>query len=147
MITIDEYASYDGLGLAQLIRQGDVTAAELRDVALAAIEKQNPHLNAVLQILAEQSSQEIEQGLKQGAFQGVPFAIKEFVLHAAGVRFDLGSRIGQGSVLPHDTELMKRFRSAGLVTVATTQTPEFGFGTTTESLLHGPGSQSVEGRL
>lgn len=138
MISIEEYASYDGLGLAELVERGDVTASELRDAAIAAIEAKNPALNAVLQILKEESSEEIRQGLPQGPFRGVPFGIKEFVLHAAGVRFDLGSRIAEGTVLPHDTALMSRFRQAGLVTVATTQTPEFGFCTTTESVLHGP---------
>ena len=138
MISVEEYASHDGLGLAELIKRGEVTATELRDVAITAIEAKNPALNAVLQVLTEESSKEIDQSLPEGPFTGVPFAIKEFVLHAAGVRLDLGSRIGEGSVLPHDTELMSRFRRSGLATVATTQTPEFGFCTTTEPVLHGP---------
>src|SRR5262249_58391969 len=37
-----------------------------------------------------------------------------------------------------DTELMARFRRAGLVLLGTTQTPELGYNPTTETVLFGP---------
>jgi amidase len=51
MIGFSEYRAYDGIGLAQLVRQGDVSSAELADVALAAIERLNPQLNAVIRMI------------------------------------------------------------------------------------------------
>ena len=43
-----EYTQYDGLGLAELVRKGDVSAAELLDTAMAIIEARNPAINAVV---------------------------------------------------------------------------------------------------
>ena len=43
-----EYASYDGLGLAELVAKGEVKASELVEEAIARIEKHNPSINAVI---------------------------------------------------------------------------------------------------
>ena len=43
-----EYANYDGLGLAELVRNRDVTPGELLDAAIDRIERNNPKLNAVV---------------------------------------------------------------------------------------------------
>ncbi len=137
MVKMSEFANYDGLGLAELVKTGKVTAQELRDASLEAIEALNPKLNAVVSVLADASQKEIDAGLPEGPFRGVPFVIKEMVLHAAGATMQMGSRLAEGLTLPHDTELMARFRKAGLVTVATTTTPEFGFNANTEPVLHG----------
>ncbi|WP_089729932.1 amidase [Candidatus Thiosymbion oneisti] len=137
MVKLSEFADYDGLGLAQLVKSRKVTPQELKDASLEAIEKLNPKLNSVVAVLADQARKEIEAGLPEGPFQGVPFVIKEMIAHAAGVTMQMGSRLTEGLILPHDTELMTRFRKAGLVTVATTTTPEFGFNANTEPVLHG----------
>ncbi len=134
---MSEFAGYDGLGLAGLVKGGDVTPTELKDASLEAIERLNPKLNCIVTVLADQAEREIRAGLPQGPFQGVPFVVKELILHAAGVPMHMGSRLAHGLVLPHDTELMARFRKAGLVTLATTTTPEFGFNANTEPVLHG----------
>ena len=138
MISLKDYCNYDGLGLADLVARGEVTPSELADAAWEAIERLNPELNAVLQVLRQEASAEIAAGLPEGPFRGVPFGIKELVLHAKGVRCDMGSRLAQGYVPAEDSELMARFRRAGLVTVATTQTPELGYNPTTETVLFGP---------
>lgn len=138
MIRMSEFAGHDGLGLAGLVKEGQVSAKELKDASLEAIEELNPRLNSVVTVLADQAEREIEAGLPDGPFQGVPFVLKELVLHAAGVPMHMGSRLAQGLTLPHDTELMARFRRAGLVAVATTTTPEFGYNANTEPALHGP---------
>src|SRR5699024_7436788 len=75
--------------------------------------------------------------LPEGPFKGVPFLIKEMALHAKDIPSSMGSRLAEGMVYPMDSELMARFRKAGLVTVGTTTTPEYGFSAATESVLHG----------
>jgi amidase len=137
MLKMSELADYDGLGLADLVKGGKVTPQELRDASLEAIEKLNPKLNAIVSVLADASQKEIDAGLPDGPFRGVPFVIKEMVLHAAGATMQMGSKLAEGFTLPHDTELMARFRKAGLVTVATTTTPEFGFNANTEAVFYG----------
>ena len=105
---------------------------------MVVISKVNPKLNAVLQKVPATAKAEIAAGLPNGPFTGVPFVIKELVLHAKGVQFDSGSRLEQGTIAEADTELMARFRRVGLILVGTTQTPELGYNPTTETVLHGP---------
>jgi len=138
MLSFDEYARLDGTALAELIRRRDVSAQEVRQVALGAIARFNPSLNAVLEVLADASAAEVAETPAHGAFAGVPFLVKELVLHAAGAPCRMGSRLAQGMSFPADTELMARFRRAGLVTIGTTQTPEFGYCATTEPVAFGP---------
>jgi len=138
MISLSDYTAHDGLGLAELVARKQVKPEELTATALAAIEKVNPKVNAVLQTLPTQAETEIQSGLPQGPFTGVPFLIKELVLHAKGVRCDMGSKFTQGYAPSADTELMARFRRAGLVLLGTTQTPELGYNPTTETVLFGP---------
>jgi len=138
MISRTDYSSYDGLGLASLVARKEVTAKELLDTALAAVAKVNPKLNAVLQTLPEMAAREIAAQAPTGPFAGVPFVIKELVLHAKNVRLDSGCRLAQGAVPAEDSELMARFRRAGLVLIGTTQTPELGYNPTTETVLFGP---------
>jgi amidase len=51
----------------------------------------------------------------------------------------MGSRLTgeSGVTFPHDTELMARFRRAGLATTVLTTTPEMGFNANTEPVVHG----------
>ena len=138
MISLNDYTSHDGLGLAELVARKEVKPEELVAAALEAVAKVNPKLNAVLQTLPAQAATEIRGGLPRGPFTGVPFLIKEIMLHAKNVPFNMGSKLAQGFVSPEDTELMARFRRSGLVLVGTTQTPEFAYGPTTEPQLFGP---------
>lgn len=138
MISLNDYTAHDGLGLAELVARKELQPEELVAAALEAVEKVNPTLNAVLQTFPTQAVAEIRGGLPQGPLTGVPFMIKEFLLHAKHVRCDMGSKLAQGFVVPEDTELMARFRRSGLVLVGTTQTPEFAYSPTTETMLFGP---------
>ena len=135
---LSEYVNYDGLGLAELVRRGEVTPAELKETVLEAIAKVNPELNAVPQLLGDYAQKMIDAGLPDGSFKGVPFLIKELTLHAANIAFSSGCHLLQGRVYPYDSGLMARFRKAGLVFVGTTTTPELGYNCSTESVFHGP---------
>ncbi|HLG62440.1 MAG TPA: amidase [Ktedonosporobacter sp.] len=132
---ISEYSEYDAVGLARLIKSGQVSAQEVQQLARQAILAVNPTLNALVGGLFE----EAPPSSTTGPFAGVPFAIKDLAIHAAGVKTGLGSRLtGEGLVFPHDTDLMARFKQAGLVTLGRTATPEFGFNAATEPVSNGP---------
>jgi len=137
-MNLGEFTKYDGLGLAELVKNKDVLPAELLEMAIKAVEKLNPKLNAVVKIFEENALEEIKQGLPSGAFEGVPFLFKELAIHAKNVPQSMGSRVAENSVFPVDSELMKRFRQAGFVTFGTTTTPEFGYNAATEAVLYGP---------
>jgi amidase len=135
---LSEYTKFDGLGLAELVRRREVKPEELVRTAFSALEAVNPALNAVIGVLRDEARTTLERPLPEGPFTGVPFLVKDLVLHLAGVPTDLGSRLLQGLVFPHDSHLMTRYRQAGLIPIGRTNTPEFGFNATTEPVLHGP---------
>src|SRR5256885_8275251 len=135
MMNISEYIEYDAVGLAQLITSGQVSAQEVQQVARQAIASVNPELNALVGELFDEPL----PYSADGPFAGVPFAIKDLVLHAQGVPTRLGSRLaGQGVPFPYDTDLMTRFKQAGLATLGRTSCPEFGFNASTEPVANGP---------
>ena len=68
----------------------------------------------------------------------MPFVVKDLVLHAAGQKIEMGSRLAKGLVLPHDTRSHGAFPTAGLRTVGRATSPEFGYCPTTENVVHGP---------
>jgi amidase len=58
MISLRDYAAHDALGLAELVASKQVSPQELVDTAIKAIEKVNPKINAVLQILPMQAAEQ-----------------------------------------------------------------------------------------
>ncbi len=138
MTDFKEYDQYDGLGLAELIRTRQVSAAEVCEAAVARIERFNPKLNAVVTPLFELARRTIAQGPPAGAFQGVPFLLKDLLAALAGAPLSFGCRALRDFVPDHDSELVRRFKQTGLVILGKTNTPEFGLVAYTEPDLFGP---------
>jgi amidase len=132
---LSEYVAQDGLGLARLIRDGEVTVDEVLGCARRMIDAVNPRINAVVETYPEPLAGNQDPA---APFRGVPLVIKDLVIHAAGQRCEMGSRLARGLAFPHDTDLMSRFRQAGFRTVARTASPEFGYSPTTETVANGP---------
>ncbi len=131
-MAFSEYADFDGLGLAHLVRRGEVTPLELLEEAIARIEKNNPKLNAIVYKAYDEARAVAKGKLPDGPFKGVPFLIKDINLDVAGWPMTNGSALVAGYVSPEDAELTRRYRSAGMVLAAKTNTPEFGIPGTTE---------------
>ena len=55
MISLHDYTSHDGLGLAELVARKEVTPDELTAAAFEAVAKVNPKINAVLHTLPRES--------------------------------------------------------------------------------------------
>jgi amidase len=133
---MDDFTSLDATAQAELVRRREVKPIELVDAAIGRIERLNPTLNAVVTPLFEQARAAAADP-PDGPFRGVPFLMKDLQATCAGVRHTAGSRLLADFVAPMDTELVTRFRAAGLVIVGTTNTPEFGILPTTEPRLFG----------
>jgi amidase len=135
---LSDYDTYDALGMAELVRRGELSPSQLVEEAIARIERLNPGLNAVIHTMYERGRREAEAGPPDGPFRGVPFLIKDLVAMVAGEPMRAGSRFLRDFVPDHDTELFARYRSAGLVTLGKTNTPELGLTPFTEPALFGP---------
>jgi amidase len=132
-----EWASHDALGLAELVRAGDVTPRELARQAAAAVAALNPRLNAVIEVWDDRVNGLDEGALGDGPFRGVPFAWKDLGTAEAGRVQESGSRLLKGYRVPHENVLATRWKRAGLNPLARTTSPEFGFTMITESTLNG----------
>lgn len=136
-LPLPEYEHYDAVGLAELVRRGDVHPGELLEAAIARSEERNPALNAIVIDLQKQAREAVAAGLPDGPLRGVPFLLKDLHLMLAGTRSTNGSVLFQDQVADHDSVLVERYRNAGLVVFGKTHSPEFGLTATTESSLFG----------
>lgn len=132
------YTRYDAMGLAQLIKNKDVSPTELLQTAIAQAEQENPNINAIITKLYDYGQQQIDQGLPDGPFSGVPFLLKDLLGSLEGTPMSNGSAAYKGSISPSDSEMVARYKSSGLVIFGKTNTPEFGLMGVTEPKAFGP---------
>jgi amidase len=135
---ISEYDRMDGLGLAELVASKQATASELLEEAIARADMVNPALNAIILKDYERARAMAKAPLPAGPFAGVPFLLKDIALQYQGTPTRQGSRFFPAFPSDHDSNLMARFRKAGLVPFGKTNVPEFGLVPTTEGRLYGP---------
>ena len=136
--TFAEYDRFDGLGLAELVKRREVSPRELVTTAIERIEALNPKLNAVIHTLYDDALAAAGTPLGDGPFAGVPFLIKDLLSWYAGAPIRSGSRILDGFIAPHDSEIVRRYRRSGVLILGKTNTPEFGLTPFTEPELFGP---------
>jgi amidase len=138
-MTID-VTHLDATAQAELVKKGDVTAAELVDGAIERIERLNPKLNAVIIPLFDKARAEARAKLEPGPYRGVPFLMKDLVATTAGDPIHNGMQLlkSLGFVAPEDSYLARKLREAGFINLGKTNTPELGLAATTEPLAYGP---------
>jgi amidase len=132
-----EYRRFDAVGLAGLVARGDVSPADLLDVAIARAEKVNGRLNAIVHPMYDLARRRAA-GELEGPFAGVPFLIKDLGQDYEGLPTGSGSRAMRDHVAPSHSMVVERWLAAGLVIFGKTSTPELGTKGVTESVATGP---------
>ena len=125
---------------ARLVREGGVTARELVEASLAAIESLDGELNAFVHLTADEAlaaADQVQAGDPR-PFAGVPIAIKDLLALTAGVPTRFGMRASGDYVPSEDSHTYRRLRESGLIMVGKTSTPELGILPVTEPELFGP---------
>jgi amidase len=138
VLSLTEYADHDAVGLAELVRGGEISAVEVVDTALAAIAALNPQLNAVINVMEDEARAQVAALAPGAPFGGVPILLKDLGLSYAGVATNSGSRLLRDWIRGYDSEILKRWKGAGLVALGKTNTPEMGQAATTEPVTEGP---------
>ena len=138
MTTFPDYHNYDGLGLANLVRTKQISPVELVEEAISRIEEHNPKINAVIYRMYDQARKSARGALPEGSFTGVPFLLKDMHATVEGVPTSCGTRLLKNIPQPHDSEIVRRYRAAGLVFLGKTNVPEFGLLPYTEPEAFGP---------
>src|SRR5580692_1576355 len=132
-----EYGNYDAVGLAELVRKKQVSARELLDEAIARTAKVDPEINAVVVKHYDYAQRQIDRGLPDGPFTGVPFLLKDLDI-LEGTVTTFGASVYKDNVADHSSTLAQRFLNTGVTIFGKSSSPEFGLLPTTESRLFGP---------
>ncbi len=123
----DEWAKHDALGLAERVQRGEVTPAELARQTAAGIAKVNPQLSAVVEVFDDLVNEPTRDGMNpDGPFAGVPYLMKDLGPTLKGRLQEMGSLLMKGHRATADSNLTRRIKQAGLNIIGRTTTPEFG---------------------
>ena len=132
------YRSSDGVAIAAAVRSGEVSAPEIAEAAIRAIEALNPALNAVIHTRYDIGRAMAAAVSPDAPLAGVPFLLKELATNWAGVQATSSSRFLRDQIAPADNEIARRIRAAGLVMLGKTNAPENGWSIGCEPALYGP---------
>ncbi|MGO4713400.1 amidase [Bradyrhizobium sp. 2TAF24] len=123
----DEWAGHDGTALAERVRKGEVTPAELAAQAVAGVAKVDPRISAVVELFDDVIADPAKDGADlNGPFAGLPFLMKDLGPTLKGRLQEMGSLLMRGNRAEADTFLTTKMRKAGLNLIGRTTTPEFG---------------------
>ena len=132
------------LTLAEQVRSGTVSATEIVERHLAAIDESDGAVHAFLTVLhdaARRQAAEVDRliaaGEDPGPLAGVPVGLKDN-LCTRGVPTTCSSLILDGWCPPYDATVVQRLRAAGAVAVGKTNLDEFAMGSSTENSAFGP---------
>lgn len=137
----------DATAQAELLAAGDVSAVELVDAAIERIEALDGPLNAVVirwyddaRTAAADVDSRRAAGEALPPFAGVPTLLKDLWAESAGHPQTNGN-VALRDAMPiseYDSNLVRRFRESGLITLGRTNSPELGSLPVTEPLSLGP---------
>jgi len=141
---MNDVLSRSGTEQARLIRDGQVSSAELVNAHLERIEQINPSLNAAIEVLVESArktagsvDRQRTQGAQLGPLAGVPFSIKDSI-EVAGTVCTAGTLgLQSAPASARDATLVARLRAAGAIPIAKTNLPDLLFAFESDNLIHG----------
>ncbi|WP_222871731.1 amidase [Nonomuraea sp. PA05] len=133
-----EILNMDAVGQARAIRDGQVSARELTEAAIARIEAADGELNAVIHRRFDRALAELDTIPVGAPFRGVPILLKDLGWREGAEPYSAGSGVRDGLVNAEDGHGVVRLREAGFVLLGRTNTPEFGSTITTEPAAFGP---------
>jgi amidase len=141
---VSDIVGFDAVSLREAIRARKVSCVEVLNAYLDQIEAMNPKVNAIVSVqdraaLVKQAGArdaELRRGETVGLLHGFPHAVKDLTA-VAGLPFTQGSPIFKNTVASVDAVPAERLRSAGVIFVGKTNTPEFGLGSHTFNPVFG----------
>ena len=133
-----DYIQFDGLGLADLVRRGEVSPGELLGIATTRADQTHSQINAVVRRYDDRARQRVLQPFSPDQpFAGVPFLLKDLFQEWQGVPCSWGNKAHARALAPVTSDVVRRWVDAGLVIFGATNSPEFGSRNVTEPSAFG----------
>ena len=130
---LDFLARLDAVAQAELVRRGELSAAELLEACVARVERCEPLIHSTVTLDWERA-RAFKAG--EGPFKGVPTLVKD-VFPYPGLRWGMGSRLFAQNRQAPPTPYSERIDGSGLVVVGKSATSELGLLGSTETLQEG----------
>ena len=134
---MEDYEDHDALGLAECVKRREISAEALLEAAIERTESRDGVVGAVVIRMFDEARKAVRAGLPEGPFEGVPFLLKDLHLAWPGVVLSNGSNLFADHVPKVESELVARYRRAGLVVFGKSHSSEFGLTTSSETRLYG----------
>ena len=134
----------DATTLGQMVLSKEISPLELVEESIQKATLLNPSLNAIVYTQYEEAIEKAKRfSLKNQPFAGVPIFLKDLGQEQKGSICTYGSRLFKDIKSTQTDNFVKRLENLGFIILGRTNTPEFGFKTVSDSLLHGPVRNAV----
>jgi aspartyl-tRNA(Asn)/glutamyl-tRNA(Gln) amidotransferase subunit A len=125
------------------LRGKEITASELTDAYLTAIEQANPSLNAYVAVTADKaramaaiSDEKLAKG-ENGALEGIPLGVKD-LFGTEGVHTQAASHVLDGFKPRYESTVTANLWADGAVMLGKLNMDEFAMGSSNETSYYGP---------
>ena len=133
-----EYENLDGLGLAEMVKNKEITPSEIMEEAIRRAEALNPELNFLTNDAFDEGRRmAADAALPDGPFKGVPWLIKELATAWQGQPMTNGCPYMKDLVAPFDSHTVTRIKAAGFTLLGKSNVPELGWALACEPRLFG----------
>ena len=134
----------DATTLGQMVLSKEISPLELVEESIQKATLLNPSLNAIVYTQYEEAIEKAKRfSLKNQPFAGVPIFLKDLGQEQKGSICTYGSCLFKDIKSTQTDNFVKRLENLGFIILGRTNTPEFGFKTVSDSLLHGPVRNAV----
>lgn len=127
---------YDAIGLAQLIRSGEISVVEVINATITRINALDQEINALTTETFERALTRLDTMPSDTRFQGVPIVLKDLI-DLGGVPRTNGSRLNLTNIPEKSVAYVEAIERAGLSILGMTNTPEFASGALTDNVAFG----------
>lgn len=123
--------------ILKLLREKKVSALEVAEEHIRAIQRLNSKLNAFVDFDPERVRTQAQNlSAHPGPLSGLPVTVKSSIA-AAGYKCELGSEFYRDNIPSQDATVVARLRNAGALILGTTNAPELLMAYETDNLLYG----------